>query len=54
MEQKRKAGQPKKADSKQAINLRLHPDVIAIIKAQPNQSAFIENLVRQSEKTTPD
>lgn len=49
-ETKRKAGQPEKPDAKQPINLRLHPDVIKIIKAQPNQSTFIENLVLTSQK----
>lgn len=43
--QKRKAGQPKKTDAKQRYATRLHPNVIKIIKEQPNQSAFIEQLV---------
>jgi len=42
---KLKPGQPKKPDAKQPINLRLHPDVIHIIRSKPNQVAYIEALV---------
>lgn len=48
-EEKRTAGQPPKADAKKTIGLRLHPNVIKIIKAQPNQVAFIEKLVLNSQ-----
>lgn len=41
-----KPGQPKKPDAKKSVTLRLHPDVIDIIRSKPNQVAYIEDLVR--------
>lgn len=50
-EEKRKPGQPQKDDAKIKMpGFRLHPDVVAIIRAQPSQVKFIEDLVRKSQE----
>ena len=45
---KNKVGAPKKANPKKQITLRLSQEAILIIKAQSNQSTFIENLIIKS------
>lgn len=42
---KRKAGQPKKENPKIRVTFRLSKEVIEIIRLQPNQAKFIEQVV---------
>lgn len=44
---KNKVGRPKKETPKKHLGLRLDLDVINIIKSQPNQVRYIEELVRK-------
>jgi hypothetical protein len=46
---KNKPGRPKQSETKKAFSLRLSNDVICIIRSKPNQSAYIEALVRDKK-----
>ena len=45
---KNKVGAPKKDKPKKQITLRLSQEAIDKIKSQPNQSKYIECLIKQS------
>lgn len=45
MNTKSPVGAPKKENPKKQITLRLSQEAISVIKQQPNQSKYIENLI---------
>ena len=50
MEEKRRRGRPV-TPYKVGVMVRVTPEAAEILKRQPNQSEFIDELIKQSEKT---